>query len=53
VETKTAELKIAKASLEKVNSRIRELEKMFNEKIAEKDRLTKEINDCEIKLERA
>jgi len=26
---------------------------MFNEKVAEKDRLTKDINDCEIKLERA
>jgi len=53
VETKLADLKVAKDSLEKVNARIRELEKMFNEKIAEKDRLTKEIQDCEIKLERA
>jgi len=53
VETKTRELNIAKESLEKVNARIRELERMFNEKIAEKEILTQKIKECEIKLERA
>jgi len=41
------------ASLKKVNDRIAELERMFNEKVAEKESLEKKINECEIKLDRA
>jgi len=53
VDTKTAELNAAKAVLKQVNDRIAELEKMFNEKVAEKDALVKEINSCEVQLDRA
>ncbi|CAD8156782.1 unnamed protein product [Paramecium pentaurelia] len=53
VEEKTAELKIKKEELEKVNAKIRELEEMYNQKILEKEDLQNKMKECEIKLERA
>ena len=53
VAEKTEELKVKKAELTKINDKIQELEDLFESKIAEKERLTKEINNCEIKLDRA
>lgn len=50
---KTAELKLKKDALEEVNQKIAELQKAFDEKIAQKEALTKEINDCQVKLDRA
>lgn len=53
VEEKTAELKIKKDELEKVNQRIRELEEMYEQKILEKEELERKMKDCEVQLERA
>lgn len=41
VEVKTAELKVKKDALEEVNKKIRSLQAAFDEKIAQKDALTK------------
>lgn len=48
VEEKTAELKIKKDELEKVNQRIRELEEMYEQKILEKEELERKMKDCEV-----
>lgn len=53
VDEKTKELKIKKDALEKINAKIEELEFMFNEKMKQKEDLTKKIEECETKLERA
>lgn len=53
VAEKTLELQIKKEALEKINNRIKELEDLYNAKILLKENLTKEINDCQIKKERA
>lgn len=50
---KTAFLKEKMDALDAVNKKIRELEDMFDQKIKEKERLTKEINVCKVKLDRA
>lgn len=53
VEEKTAELRVKKEELERVNEKIRELEEMYNQKIIEKEELQNKMKECEIKLERA
>jgi dynein heavy chain len=53
VEEKTAELKIKKEALDRINKRIQELEDMFNEKMRQKQELEDKIRECQVKLERA
>ena len=53
VEEKTAELRVKKDALERINNRIRELEELFEQKLIEKEELQKKMKECEIKLERA
>lgn len=53
VEEKTAELKIKKDALERINNKIRELEEMYDQKIIEKEELQSKMKECEVKLERA
>ena len=50
---KTSFLKAKKDALDLVNQKIRTLEQQFNEKIRQKEELTAQINDCEVKLVRA
>lgn len=53
VDEKTAELKLKKDALEKINNKIRELEDMYEQKILEKEELQNKMKECEVKLERA
>ena len=53
VAVKTEELAIKKEALEKINAKIRELQKLFDDKKGQQEELTKKIRECEIKLERA
>ena len=53
VEEKTAELKVKKEALDKINNKIKDLEDMFNLKMFEKQELTNKIQECSVKLERA
>jgi dynein heavy chain len=53
VEEKTEELKVKKAALEEINSKIRELQALSEEKIKTKNMLTAKIKECELKLDRA
>lgn len=53
VDEKTRDLKIKKDSLEKINARIEQLEDMFNQKMFQKEELSRKIEECETKLERA
>lgn len=50
---KTAYLNAKKASLEKIQTAIRSMEKEFAEKTQLKEELTFKINQCRIQLERA
>ena len=53
VDEKTKELKIKKDALEKINRTIKELEDMFTAKMKQKEELTRKIEECETKLDRA
>jgi dynein heavy chain, axonemal len=53
VEEKTAELRLKKEALDEINGKIAELEQMFADKVAQKEKLTFDIMQCEIKLDRA
>lgn len=53
VETKTKELRVKKEALAKINATIQQLEEMFAAKMKQKEDLTRKIEECETKLERA
>ena len=53
VDEKTAELRVKKEALERINNKIRELEEMYDQKILEKEELQNKMKECEVKLERA
>jgi dynein heavy chain len=53
VEEKSRELAIKKEALEKINSKIRALQRTFEEKKKQQEDLAKKIHECEVKLERA
>lgn len=53
VAEKMALLKEKKAELDEINKRLAELEETLNSKIAYKKQLQEDIQDCQIKLERA
>lgn len=53
VDEKMAELKVKKDALAAIQAKIQQLEMSFNETVAKKEKLTKDISDCEIKLDRA
>ena len=53
VEKKMSDLAEKKRALEAINQKIRNLEELYNEKIAFKERLEAEIKECELKLDMA
>lgn len=53
VDEKMAELRVKKEALATIQSKIKLLEDQFNETIAKKEKLSKDISDCQIKLDRA
>ncbi|KAL4464296.1 hypothetical protein ABPG72_011341 [Tetrahymena utriculariae] len=53
VSEKMAELKIKKDALEEIQNKIKKLEEQFNETVAKKEKLTNDISECQLKLDRA
>ncbi|KAL4427402.1 hypothetical protein ABPG74_009674 [Tetrahymena malaccensis] len=53
VDEKMGQLRIKKEELAKINAKIQHLEEMFSQKMKQKEELTRKIEECEIKLERA
>ncbi|KAL4429885.1 hypothetical protein ABPG74_022908 [Tetrahymena malaccensis] len=53
LDEKTKELNEKKAKLDKIQQQIKGLEDLYNSKVQLKEQLTNQMNDCQIKLERA
>ena len=53
LEKTMAELKVAQDKLAGVQAKIQQLEQSYEEAVAKKDALAKQVSDCEVKLERA